>query len=362
MLTMGKYNSTGGGPTDIFVRHGLSENISSELAARTNMALANNTKSNYNTVKNNIKRCEIAMNCDLKFPWTITQTLHFIAYLLFTRKVKANTVACQLSGVRMAHIELGFDNPSLRTPLINLLLRGTEHWDKIQKKLTGAKSRTPVTIDMMRVIKRKLWESGYDHQTKIIFWAACTLIWNGSLRVHEALSRSQHNYDPQTTLLESDIELFKETINNVDRSVIKILIKSPKEDRIGKDMCLEIFGNNSFLCPVRALNKYLSERTKMNKFNKDLPFFLKQNSKCMSGRDFNNILSELTAEVTENSNCIVKSHSLRAGVPSELAKQGADPLHIQGVGRWSSDAWKDYCKLGRKKRMNITDTLCSSIR
>ena len=51
MITLGKYNSTGGVSTDIFVRHGLSENISSKLAARTNMALANNTKSNYNTVK-----------------------------------------------------------------------------------------------------------------------------------------------------------------------------------------------------------------------------------------------------------------------------------------------------------------------
>ena len=102
----------------------------------------------------------------------------------------------------MVHIELGFDNPNLRTPLVNLLLRGTEHWDKIQERLSGAKSRTPVTIDMMRVIKRKLIESNYDQWTKVTFWAACTLIWNGSLRVHEALSRTQYSYDPQTTLLE----------------------------------------------------------------------------------------------------------------------------------------------------------------
>ena len=132
----------------------------------------------------------------------------------------------------MAHIELGLDNPNLRTPLINLLLRGTEHWDNIQKKLAGAKSRTPVTIDTMRVIKRKLIESKYDQLTKVIFWAACTLIWNGSLRVHEALSRSQNEYDPQTTLLGRDVEIFEETINKVGRSVIKILIKSPKEDRV----------------------------------------------------------------------------------------------------------------------------------
>ena len=73
------------------------------------------------------------------------------------------------------------------------------------------------------------------------------------------------------------------------------------------------------------------------------------------------MLIQLTNEVTQNSNGIFRSHSLRAGVPSELAKQGADPQHIQGVGRWSSDAWKDYCKLGRKKRLVITDNLCSSI-
>ena len=123
------------------------------------MALSNNTKSSYNTVKRNIERCEIKLDCNLDFPWTITQTLHFIAYLIFTREVKATTVSCQLSGVRMAHIELGFDNPNLRTPLVNLLLKGTEHWDSIQKRLSGARSRTPVTIEMMKVIKRKLSES-----------------------------------------------------------------------------------------------------------------------------------------------------------------------------------------------------------
>ena len=166
---MGKYNSSGNVLADIFIRHGLPESISSQLASRTNMALANNTKSNYNTVKNNIQRCEIELHFNLDFPWMISQTLHFVAYLLFTRKVMSKTVTCQLSGVRMAHIELGLDNPNLRTPLINLILRGPEHWDNIQKKLSGAKSRTPVTIAMMRVIKRKLIESEHDQLTKVIF-------------------------------------------------------------------------------------------------------------------------------------------------------------------------------------------------
>ena len=85
-----------------------------------------------------------------------------MAYLIFTSRVKAIIASYQLSGVRMAHIELGFKNPNLRTPIINLLLKGTEHWDSIQKRLSESKSRTPVTIDLMKVIKRKLFESKYD--------------------------------------------------------------------------------------------------------------------------------------------------------------------------------------------------------
>ena len=90
-------------------------------------------------------------------------------------------------------------------------------------------------------------------------------------------------------------------------------------------------------------------------------FFMISDAKGYTGHKFNATLSSLTSDLTENTNAVVGSHSLRVGVPSELAKRGVDPSQIQGVGRWSSDAWKDYCKLGRKKRMVITDNVCASI-
>ena len=102
-----KYNTQGNVKSAVFLRHGLPEEIYELLASRANMALAQNTKSSYDTVKRNIHRCELELDCNMDFPWNITQTLHFIAYLLFTRGVKSNTVSCELSGVRMAHIELG---------------------------------------------------------------------------------------------------------------------------------------------------------------------------------------------------------------------------------------------------------------
>ena len=133
---------------------------------------------------------------------------------------------------------------------------------------------------MMKVIKRKLLESDNDQFTRIIFWAACTLIWNGSLRLHEALSRLQLEFDEQTTLMNDDVQLIREKIDKRDRTFIRILIKSPKEDTIGKDMCLEIFGNDTFLCPVRAIKKYLHEKNKNRLNANDKPFFL---NKCFKG-------------------------------------------------------------------------------
>ena len=69
------------------------------MAGDANMALANNTKSNYNTVKNNISRCEIAMETNMSFPWDSSKVLTFLAYLLYSRNVTAKTANCQLSGV-----------------------------------------------------------------------------------------------------------------------------------------------------------------------------------------------------------------------------------------------------------------------
>ena len=189
------------------MKHNVPESMAGIMAERSNMALSKNTKSNYQTVKNNIDRCEEAMDCDLSFPWETGKTLNFLAFLLFSREVKAKTASCQLSGVRMAHLELGWDCPVLRPPIVELLLRGTEHWETVSAHLSPKPVRAPVTISLMMAMKRKLFESQWTLKQKSLFWSVSTLLWAGSLRVHEALSRTKTQFDPQTTLLCRDIEM-----------------------------------------------------------------------------------------------------------------------------------------------------------
>ena len=65
-----EYNSQVSVIPIVFLKHGLPSEISELLASRTNMALAKNTKGNYETVKVNIQRCEVELDCDLDFPLT----------------------------------------------------------------------------------------------------------------------------------------------------------------------------------------------------------------------------------------------------------------------------------------------------
>ena len=74
----------------------------------------------------------------------------------------------------------------------------------------------------MKVIKLKLLESKTDRFTKIIFWAACTLIWNGSFRAHEALTKLQLEFDSQTILMNEDVQILSESINQEERTLFRI--------------------------------------------------------------------------------------------------------------------------------------------
>ena len=62
-----KYTEIGGVSVDLFNRHGLPTGIAQLLAQQANMALSNNTKSSYNTVKRNIARCQEELDCNLDF-------------------------------------------------------------------------------------------------------------------------------------------------------------------------------------------------------------------------------------------------------------------------------------------------------
>ena len=158
-------------------------------------------------------------------------------------------------------------------------------------------------------MKRKLYEVIWEPESKFRFWAVATLLFAGSLRVHEALARLQTKPCMQTTLLEEDVEIIQEKVAGISRKLIKLRLKSPKEDRIGNGSTVEIFGNQTFLCPIKALEKYFNFRSKSRSINSKKPVFTINDRKCYTGKDFNLQLSQLTQDVTDCTGYVVRSHS-----------------------------------------------------
>ena len=169
----------------------------------------------------------------------------------------------------------------------------------------------------------------------------------GGFRVHEILSKYQQVFDPAFTLLGKDIRVVNIKVNNKTISVLQILIKSPKEDRIGKEVVVDVYETKGSFCPVKHYKKWLESNPPMSSRK---PAFLKPNGSPFTGRDLNKILKQLLSPHIDYTKNKISSHSFRVGMATMLGQIGFTDEEIQAMGRWSSRAFEDYIKSHRTKR------------
>ena len=352
-MSLGKYNGQGFAKKEAMLSLGVHDQLAGSIAVAMNMGTSKATKDQYSTAIKHAARVEQDLGVDMQLPWNVTKTLNYVGFLLEIRKCSAKTVGCYLSGIRMWHLCNGFDQACLRPDIVNLVLKGREHFEEAKKTLEGKPKRVAMTIPMMKLLLRKIRESEMNNEMKTRVWLISCLMWNGSLRVSEVLSRTENEFDPLTTLCVGDINL--STVNNGGEQieVLQYHLKSPKERRIGNGVKLEIFGNGSFCCPVRAWKSW----TKKVTLTEGQPVFKQTSSKCFTGKEFNRVLTKLLWELTEGTDGFVKSHSFRSGVATEMGKLGCSEAEIMAQGRWSSQAFKAYIKMGSLKRIQLAARL-----
>ena len=195
------------------------------LAGAMNMGLATGTWSQYKTVENHITRCSIFLNKDMSLPFDVEKTMNFIAFLIKERNCSGKTIDCYLSAVRMAHLKMGFDCPHLRQPIVKLILKGRMHQDSLKQKLEQKSARLPVTIPVMRYIKHKLISTSWSFEKCLLVWAVSTTLWNGAMRVHEALARETMLFENTSTLLSEVIAFVKGKVEGADTDILNIKLK-----------------------------------------------------------------------------------------------------------------------------------------
>ena len=345
-----KYNTTGFATAELFTIMNIHPSFINRLTDAMNLAISENTKGQYRTAVNHVTRCANFTGKSMTFPFDLPKTLNYVGFLLEVRKVKSTTVSQCLSALRYVHLVQGQDPSCLRPAIVTMILKGREHWEHVEKTLSNKVERVAVTVKMMKYLKASLAQMDFLEVNKLMIWAVCCLMFCGSLRVHEVLSKYD-NPCPQTTLMYDDLQITDHMISGVKKSVIKLKLKSPKENRVGRGLTIEIFGNDSLICPVKALKKWMRNAN----FQSGQPMFRFLNNKAFKGRDFNKILSKITGPILEGSGGVVRAHSFRAALSTEMGLRGFSQEEIQHQGRWTSDAFKAYIKKDQVKRLHFTE-------
>ena len=135
-----------------------------------------------------------------------------------------------------------------------------------------------------------------------------------------------------------DVKLSRVMVGGKNIQSVAIHMKSPKIDRVGAGDDIEVVELSNFMCPVAAMARY-REVSKLRE-EPGLPVFRQSSGRCYTGAQLNRRLKELTVSLAEHiPGGVVTSHSFRAGVATEMARNGFSEEELMAVGCWSSKAY-----------------------
>ena len=251
-----------------------------------------------------------------------------------------SNVKLHMAAVKHYTIIQGFPLNFKNFDRLFLLIRGIKRSEG--KKYTLPKRR-PITPNILHTIHNNLFNSTRVYEDKLMLWAALTTAFFGFLRVSEYTSSHKTKYDPSSTLLFEDITL--------SPNFATINIKGSKTDPFRQGIAMRLAANNTVLCPVNALNKYiLSHPTKTG------PLFTFSSHKFLTRKDINSLLSDSTNGLANTT-----SHSLRIGAATTAAAMGCPKWLIMSLGRWSSDCFRRYIRISNHTILNTSHVLANCI-
>ena len=201
--------------------------------------------------------------------------------------------------------------------------------------------RIPITPPLLNLIGCKLWNSSYHFMDKIMIWAAMTTAFHGFLRVSEYTASHVKKYNPLTTLCYEDVSTQSPTF-------ISILIKASKTDPFRQGVTIQLYRNNSPLCPVTALTKFLSTHP-----TRSGPLFVWHDGRFLTRSGLASILNKIKPQHITS----MSSHSFRIGAATTAAAAGYPRWLIQALGRWTSNCYRDYIRIPQNTLRRVSISL-----
>ena len=242
-----------------------------------------------------------------------------------SRRVKHSTIRGYLSGVQF-YSKIGgctiLIKDMVRLEYVMTAIR------RAQGNVFDRPTRPPVTLNMLKQLCAfiNITESPFDRD---MLTAAVLLAFFGLLRVSEYTSPTSSTHDPTSNLSVDDINI------NWKRKVALIRIKKSKTDPFREGATIRIGVLNHYLCPVHALIRYLMHRGRAPG-----PFFVFRNGAFLTRPRIVDLLRRGLPDTPH-----INTHSFRRGGASALANANVPDHVIQILGRWKSNAFREYIQM-----------------
>ena len=192
--------------------------------------------------------------------------------------------------------------------LLRSIFQGKSNEEGVSKQKIP---RLAMTTPVMKLWKILLTNSKYTLEAKRLDYCVGAVAKAGSFRIHELLSRETSSYDPTTTLLGCNVALLEVEVDGVMEKILKIHLKSPKEDKIHQGVTIELFATYTPECPVTAWVKW--RRVATVPLLPTKPVFRMSNGACLTGALFNKHVKSVLGKVINYDEKKYLSHSFRAG-------------------------------------------------
>ena len=285
-------------------------------------AIAHNTHSTYRT----------GVQCYLNFchhvrlqPFPLSElTLQrFVACQAF--RLAHRTIKVYLAGIQFWSTSMGANTFMHQMPRLYYTMRAIR---RRQGSSACRPRRLPITIHHLRRIHRSLSGMHYNRVEQAMFRAASSLAFFGLLRVSEYTSSQRHSFDPEYTLLRSDVRF------NSEFTIMYITIKASKTDPFRQGCTIRLAKLVDPLCPIFNMRAFLSVRPRTSPV-----LFSASPQSFLIRQDMVNLIRNCGLGINFN------THSFRIGGASAAAAAGIADSQIQILGRWSSNAYRRYLHL-----------------
>ena len=257
-------------------------------------------------------------------PATVNSLASWIAELS-TKRVKADTIKGYLTGVRSAHVDMGFENLSVfQNPQLQRIIAGS-------RRLRGeadTKERCPITKDILLQLLPH-----FNRHTKrgATLQAAFCLAFAAFLRVGEFTYTAKDLEDEEFAkwfLTRRSVRLYEDHL--------ELTLPASKTDPFRQGITLTVAATNDEACTVRAL-RHLFQQWPAAPTS---PLF---ESEAHSPFTRDTVTSSLRQALrSEGIQGHYSGHSFRRGAATSARLAGLTDDEIMLLGRWKSDCYRLY--------------------